>query len=63
MRNPPAGYKHSDPSHLDFGKTADSTLLAKRRQNLAGGGEVSSSSGDKIDPIDEDLLRVLHSGS
>jgi len=38
MRNAPAPYKHDNPNHLAFGKSADSALLAKRRQNFDDGG-------------------------
>jgi hypothetical protein len=37
MRNHPAGYKHSDPTHLQFGQSADSALLAKRKRFAEGG--------------------------
>jgi len=41
MRNPPAAYKHDDPTHRQFGESANSALLNKRanqRQNFAAGG-------------------------
>jgi hypothetical protein len=36
-----ADYKHADPTHLAFGRSGDSALLAKRRQNFDSGGEVA----------------------
>lgn len=43
MRNPPAGYKHSDPNHLNYGQSADPSLLAKRkRQGFADGGAATT---------------------
>jgi len=41
MRNQPQPYKHDDPTHRSYGQSADSSLLAKRRnqrQNFAEGG-------------------------
>jgi hypothetical protein len=38
MRNPPGRYKDADPAHRAFGRSADSSLLRKRR--YAEGGEV-----------------------
>jgi hypothetical protein len=36
-----ARYKHDDPSHLEFGRSADSNLLAKKHpQGYAKGGPV-----------------------
>ena len=39
-----AKYKHADPIHLEFGRSADSKLLAKQRRmkNYADGGLVES---------------------
>jgi hypothetical protein len=44
MRNSSAGYKHSDPIHLDYGRTADGSLLAKRK-GFAEGGDVEDVAG------------------
>lgn len=41
-----ASYKHADPAHLNFGRSADSSLLAKKRQGLAEGGEVDERPSD-----------------
>jgi hypothetical protein len=41
MRNPPAAFKHDDPTHKQYGQSADSSLLNKRpneRQNFEYGG-------------------------
>jgi len=59
MKNPPVGYKHSDPSHLDFGRSADNSLLAKKRGGYAEGGKVefdpnaSSRAGSRQYGVDE----------
>jgi hypothetical protein len=43
-----ARYKHDDPSHLEFGRSADSKLLAKKRpRGYAGGGLVQLTEGDE----------------
>lgn len=60
MRNAPAGFKHSDPVHLNFGQSGDSALLAKKkRQGYADGGKVefdpnvSSRAGSRQYGVDE----------
>lgn len=45
MRNPPGPYKHSGANDVNFSQSADSALLAKRR-NFADGGEANKSVSD-----------------
>lgn len=47
MRNPPAAYKHDDPTHKQYGQSANSSLLNKRRQNFAAGGGAFPVAGAK----------------
>jgi hypothetical protein len=43
MRNPPVPYKHAGANDVSYSKSADSSLLAKKRQNFADGGAVNQS--------------------
>ncbi len=48
-------YKHVDPTHLAFGRSADSKLLKKKRY-FKGGEVPSESKGDRIKRSMSDLL-------
>lgn len=48
----PAGtavYKHADPTHMSFGRSADSALLAKRRRGYDEGGTVEDVGGATVE--------------